>query len=36
METCWFCSAENEPGRTTCGFCNHRYDDDPNWQVEDD
>lgn len=30
IRVCWFCGAENGPGRTTCGFCNHRLDGDPN------
>lgn len=21
--TCWFCGAENDASRRTCGFCNH-------------
>lgn len=28
-ETCWFCSAENPPDYTRCGFCNHHVDDGP-------
>jgi hypothetical protein len=25
---CWFCgSDDNPPGRTICGFCNHRLDE---------
>lgn len=27
---CWFCGAENDRDRTTCGFCNHDFRDDPN------
>lgn len=26
---CWFCGAENGPGRTTCGLCGHDFRDDP-------
>lgn len=24
---CWFCGWGNPPGRTICGFCNHRLDE---------
>ncbi|WP_416519984.1 hypothetical protein [Streptomyces achromogenes] len=30
---CWFCSAPNPPTATTCSFCCHRADDNPNHPI---
>ncbi|MGA4960257.1 hypothetical protein [Streptomyces lavendulocolor] len=36
LRTCWFCGADNPASLNSCGFCNHRADDDPQAVATDD